>query len=165
MATINATLSVSSDITSGLNISKNMALNKADAERGLELTSGLVKRSFTSTNQVDLIASGAQNYGTPTAVKSAKIYIRNVSNRKNGLANYYPSDPLKHFKIGKGTASGSADATPMVGNASTYWEMGRLYSGDWMLIPWDAAASQPGDITIQPSVATTMIVEYIVFFE
>ena len=153
MATINATLTVGSDIIDGLSINKTMTLNKADSQVGIELTSGLVRRSFTSTNQVDLVTAGAQNYGTPTASKSAKVYIKNVG-----------SDSTKHFKIGKGTSSGSATATAMVGNATTYWELGRLYGGDWMLIPWDAA-STTGDITIQPSSAEKMDVEFMVFFE
>ena len=37
-------------------------------------------------------------------------------------------------------------------------EIGRLYGGDWMFIPWDADTDD--DITITPSVATAM---YIVF--
>ena len=40
-------------------------------------------------------------------------------------------------------------------------EVGRLYGGDWMFIPWDANTSD--DITITPSVATAMTAEYIVF--
>jgi|TARA_R110000744_G_scaffold217524_1_gene336238 hypothetical protein len=40
-------------------------------------------------------------------------------------------------------------------------EVGRLYGGDWMFIPWDASSGD--DITINPSVATSMTCEYIVF--
>ena len=40
-------------------------------------------------------------------------------------------------------------------------EIGRLYGGDWMFIPWDADTDD--DITITPSVATAMTAEYIVF--
>ena len=40
-------------------------------------------------------------------------------------------------------------------------EIGRLYGGDWMFIPWDASADD--DITITPSVATAMTAEYMVF--
>jgi len=40
-------------------------------------------------------------------------------------------------------------------------EIGRLYGGDWMFIPWDADADD--DITITPSVATAMTAEYMVF--
>ena len=40
-------------------------------------------------------------------------------------------------------------------------EIGRLYGGDWMFIPWDANTDD--DITITPSVATTMTAEYVIF--
>ena len=40
-------------------------------------------------------------------------------------------------------------------------EVGRLYGGDWMFIPWDANTDD--DITITPSVATAMTAEYMVF--
>ena len=40
-------------------------------------------------------------------------------------------------------------------------EVGRLYGGDWMFIPWSADTDD--DITITPSVATAMTAEYIVF--
>ena len=60
MATINATLSVTSDISDyGLSISKDMTMKKADSTVGLELTSGLAKRAFASLNQVDLLTAGA----------------------------------------------------------------------------------------------------------
>ena len=148
MATINATLTVGSDIIDGLSINKTMTLNKADSQVGIELTSGLVRRSFTSTNQVDLITAGAQNYGTPTASKSAKVYIKNVG-----------SDSTKHFKIGKGTSSGSATATAMVGNATTYWELGRLYGGDWMLMPYNGNTN----IVAAANDSDGQILEYMVF--
>ena len=40
-------------------------------------------------------------------------------------------------------------------------EIGRLYGGDWMFIPWDANTGD--NITITPSVATAMTAEYMVF--
>ena len=40
-------------------------------------------------------------------------------------------------------------------------EVGRLYGGDWMFIPWSADTDD--DITITPSVATAMTAEYMVF--
>jgi hypothetical protein len=40
--------------------------------------------------------------------------------------------------------------------------MGRLYAGDWTLFPWDA--SSDADITVSPSVATSMNLEYMLIF-
>ena len=113
MATINATLSVTSDITSsGLSIRDTMTMTNAGTSTGLEKTTGLARRFFTSTNQVDLLTA------------------------TSGIAVDIPTDKFS----------------------------AKLYAGEWMMIPWDAV-SATGDITIQPSAATEMIVEYQVFFE
>ena len=157
MATIDASLSINSDISSsGLSISKTMTMKKADSTAGLELTTGLAKRAFTSTNQVDLLEAGAGIAADVTASKAAKLYIKNVG-----------TDSTTYFIIGKGNASGGASETAISSDGTAYYRIGRLYGQDWMLIPWDAA-STTGDITIQPSVATSaapMHVEYMVFFE
>ena len=157
MATINATLNVSSsDLTSNnLSLSNTMTMKKAGVATGLELTSGLVTRSFTSTNHVDLITSGAQNYGTPTASDSnaaSKVYIKNTG-----------SSSEKYFEVGLGTSSGSGTATSdAIGG--THLAIGRLYGGDWMLVPAHLKATV-GDITVQPSSAEKMTIEYMIFFE
>ena len=159
MATINATVSVNSnDLTSNtLALSKTMTMTKAGTNTGLEFTSGLVRRTFTSTNHVDLITAGAQNYGTPTASDSgngsaSKVYIKNTG-----------SDSTQYFEVGLGTSSGSGSATAdSIGG--THLAIGRLYGGDWMLIPYHGKADV-GDITVQPSTAEKMTVEYIIFFE
>ena len=96
MATIDATIAVTSDIVDGLAINKTMTMKKADSTVGLELTTGLAKRSFTSTNQVDLLTAGSGVAADVTASKSAKLYIKNVG-----------SDSTKYFIIGKGNSSGS----------------------------------------------------------
>jgi hypothetical protein len=153
MATIDATIAVTSDIVDGLAINKTMTMKKADSTVGLELTTGLAKRSFTSTNQVDLLTAGSGVAADVTASKSAKLYIKNVG-----------SDSTKYFIIGKGNSSGSGTETEIGSDGTAYYRIGRLYGGDWMLIPWDAA-STTGDITIQPSSATKMDVEYMVFYE
>ena len=157
MATINATVSVNSnDLTSNtLALSKTMTMTKAGTNTGLEFPSGLVRRTFTSTNHVDLITAGAQNYGTPTASDSgsaSKVYIKNTG-----------SDSTQYFEVGLGTSSGGGSATAdSIGG--THLAIGRLYGGDWMLIPYHGKADV-GDITVQPSTAEKMTVEYIIFFE
>ena len=153
MAKIDCTLAITSDIVDGLAVNQTMTLNKADSTVGLELTTGLARRSFTSTNQVDLLTAGSGIAADVTASKSAKLYIKNVG-----------SDSTKYFIIGKGNSSGSGTETTIDGSGTAYYRIGRLYGGDWMLIPWDAA-STTGDITIQPSSATKMDVEYMVFYE
>lgn len=161
MATINATININSpDLSSNsLSISHTMTMKKhTTSERnsdGLEFTSGLVRRTFTSTNHVDLITSGAQNYGTPTASDSNaanKIYIKNTG-----------SSTTDYFEVGLGTSSGSGTATSD-SISGTHLAIGKLYGGDWMLIPGHLKATV-GDITVQPSTAEKMSIEFMVFFE
>jgi len=160
MATTQATLTIGSDITDyGFSLSKTMTMTKHTTSTrvgdGLEFTSGLVRRTFTSLNHVDLITSGAQNYGTPTASDSNaanKIYIKNTG-----------TSSTDYFEIGLGTSSGSGTATTdAIGG--THLALGKLYGGDWLLIPGHLKATV-GDITIKPSTAEKMSVEYMVFFE
>ena len=77
MATINATLTVgSSDLTSNtLALSKSMTMTKAGTNVGLEQATGLVRKTLTSTNEVDLLTQGAAPVADVTADKAAKIIL------------------------------------------------------------------------------------------
>tara|TARA_R100001530_G_scaffold4812_1_gene6286 strand:- start:31 stop:498 length:468 start_codon:yes stop_codon:yes gene_type:complete len=155
MATINATINLtSSDLTSSpLSLSKTMTMRKAGSCTGLELSSGLMTRKFTSTNQVNLISTGAQNYGTPTATINAnKLYIKNTG-----------SSTTSYVTIGLGDASGSG--TPTTDNVNgDSMTIGRLYGQDWCVIPGHLA-TDVGDVWIQPSSAEEATVECILFFQ
>jgi len=158
MATITANLAVSSDITSyGLNINKTMTMSKAGATTGLNRTSGVQRVYLSNLNHVDLIVAGLA--GSPVAdmqlSKAAKVYIK-----------YLEDDTTKFVRVGMGNASTNTTQTPNNGDG-TFFEMGRLYGNEWMIIPWNGA-SNVGDITVQPSRASTAekaIIEYVVFFE
>lgn len=156
MATINATLALSSDISEyGMGINKTMTMTKAGTNIGLEQATGLVRKTLTSTNEVDLLTTGAGVVADVTATKAAKLYIKNVN-----------TDSSEYFTVGLGAAStsGTKQSFAVSADANRSVEIGRLYSGDWMLIPW-AAASDEHDVFVKPSVATTMVIEYMVFFE
>ena len=156
MATINATLNLSSDISEyGMGINKTMTMTKAGTNIGLEQATGLVRKTLTSTNEVDLLTVGSGVVADVTATKAAKLYIKNVN-----------TDSSEYFTVGLGKAStGAAKEDFSVADSSERSvELGRLYSGDWMLIPW-TAASDEHDVFVKPSVATTMVIEYMVFLE
>ena len=139
MATINATVSIGSDIMSyPASISKTMTMTKAGTSTGLNLTTGLSSKRYTATTQVVL---QAYNDVAVTSGGANKVYIRNTG-----------SDKAEHFKVTL------ADATDAVE------EIGRLYGGDWMLFPWEAA-SVDHNIYVQPSTAEVMTLEFMVFFE
>lgn len=139
MATINATVSISSNIMSyATNISKTMTMSKAGRNSGLNLTTGLSSKRYTSTTQVVL-----QTYNdvAVTSGGANKVYIRNTG-----------SDKAEHFKI---TLADTTDAVE---------EIGRLYGGDWMLMPWEAASADH-NIYVQPSTVEVMTLEFMIFFE
>ena len=139
MATINATVSISSDIMSyGANINKTMTMTKASTCTGLNQTTGLSSKQYTAVTQVVL---HAYNTDTVTSGGANKVYIRNTG-----------SDKAQYFIITL------ADATDAVE------EVGRLYGGDWMLMPWEAASADH-NIYVQPSTAEVTTLEYMIFFE
>tara|TARA_R100000234_G_scaffold26234_1_gene15162 strand:- start:1222 stop:1692 length:471 start_codon:yes stop_codon:yes gene_type:complete len=155
MATINATLNVSStDLnSSALALNKTMTMTKADSTEGLEFTSGLVRRKLTSTTAIDLVTVGAQMYGTPGASKANKLYIKNTG-----------SSSTEYVDIRIGDASGTNLAEELLAAAdASYITLGRLYGGDWMLIPFEGSSNN--DIVVAPSTAEATTIEWMLFFE
>jgi len=138
MATTNARISISSDITTyGISISKTMTLKKLQTNIGLDETSGLRTKKFAAEDAVVIIE---QDEFTPS--KASKVYIRNTG-----------TNPAEFFYVAK-HASAAAAAT----DAET---IGKLYGGDWMLIPYLADVN----ITVAPSTTNNMTLEYMVFAE
>ena len=162
MATINATLTVASSAltSSPLSLSKTMMMTKAGSCNGLELSSGLVTRKFTATTLVDLVTVGAQMYGTPTAggdthLSANKLYIKNTGSSSTDYVSIAIGDK----------AGGSPEAAEelLATAGESYITLGRLYGGDWMLIPFEGTSNN--DVLIAPSTAETTTVEWMLFFE
>ena len=122
----------------GANINKTMTMTKASTCTGLNQTTGLSSKRYTAVTQVVL---HAYNTDTVTSGGANKVYIRNTG-----------SDKAQYFIITL------ADATDAVE------EVGRLYGGDWMLMPWEAASADH-NIYVQPSTAEVTTLEYMIFFE
>ena len=139
MATTTAQITLTStDIAdNALSISNTMTLTTAGTETGITETTGLARKKIASSSLADLITVANTDV---TAAKSAKVYIKNTSTATD-----------KYGLVGIGDSSG----TPIY--------IGRLYGGDWMLIPWDANSGE--DITMTMSDTTATIIEYMVFFE
>ena len=72
-----------------------------------------------------------------TADKSAKVYIKNMNDR--------------------------GDGTKYVNILLAAVEIGRLYGGDWMFIPWCAASGKDIEFTASDTTETTL--EYTCFYE
>ena len=141
MATTTATISVSSDIMSyPIRINKSMTMKKFQSCTGIEETSGLNVKRFNATTAVEIV-SNAEG----TAAKASKVYIRNTG-----------SDSAEFFYVALNNNAAASDTTETIG---------KLYAGDWMLIPWIATASTTHDIVVAPSTTDEMTLEYMVFQE
>jgi len=154
MATINATISVSSaDLTSSaLAISNTMTMTKAGTTTGLEFTSGLVRRKLTATTAIDLVTVGAQMYGTPTASVANKIYIKNTG-----------SSSVDYIDIAIGDKDADAGEELLATGGNSKITLGKLFGGDWMLIPFEGSTNN--DIIVVPSTAEATTIEWMLFFE
>ena len=134
MATTNATIDLASDITdSSLAVSNTTQLNTAGTTTGVNTLTSVTK-VLSSTDHVDLITTAS------VSTTHAYVYINNPS-----------TDETEYFNITIGNAGG--------GSATDTEEIGRLYAGDFMFIPWDV----DDDICITPSTSDDMTVEYMVF--
>ena len=152
MATTTCTLTLNSDmLSSPINISASSTITKAELTTGLEL----LEMGRGTIAESD--GSKTAEFGLPTALgadKAAKLYIKNIN-----------TDSTEYFTVGLGKAGGSSKENFDVADSSERSvEIGRLYAGDFMIIPW-AAASDENDIFVKPSVATSMVIEYMVFYE
>ena len=140
MATINASISVSSDIMSyPISINKSMTMKKAGSCHGLDETSGLNSTKVESVTAFKLFGNA-----DATASGASKVYIRNTG-----------ASTTDFFYVGYGEDLGAA----------TIETIGRLYGGNWMLIPWDAVAATTHDIYAKSSTAEPMHIEYMAFIE
>ena len=135
MATINATVNISSDISSyPVRINNSMTMLKAGTCHGLEETTGLRTKKFTSTDAAVIVEENELDND-----KAHKLYIRNASSSKE---NY--------FYVAYNASAAAA---------TTAETIGKLYGGDWMLMPYDGNVN----ITVASSTTATQVLEYMVF--
>ena len=132
MATTTATITLSSaDLTGdALSLSTTATLTKAGVTTGLDQTTGVARKFFASA-QTAFNLVAASDY---TADKAHTVYIKN------------PSTTASEF------------ITIELGGSNV--SLGRLYAGDWTLLPYDGN----NDIDIDTS-AVNMTVEYLVIYE
>jgi hypothetical protein len=132
MATTTASITISSGDLTGdaLSLSSTATFTKAGSATGLDQTTG-VARKFFATAQTAYNLIAASDY---TADKAHKVYIKNTS------------------------TSNSEFITVELGASNV--SLGRLYGGDWLLVPYDGN----NDIDIDTS-DVNMTVEYLVIYE
>ena len=141
MATTTATITLSSsDITdNALSISNTATLTTAGTDTGLSETTGLARKKTNSGSNTMLIEPGVANsVGADVTQNGAnKVYIKNINDR--------------------------GDGTKFVNILIKTREIGRLYGGDWMFIPFSAGTGEDIEFTASDTTETTL--EYVVFYE
>ena len=134
-----ATVSISSDIAPGFGgISESMTLTQAGTLTDIDSTTGFQIRKLSATGAVDLIEMAVEKVEPKDSV-SAKIFIRNIGY--------------------KGVIDKSVGVTIGV-NAEP---IGKLYGGDWMMMPLTCIDAD--DITATPATDDTVVIEYVMFYE
>ena len=134
-----ATISISSDIASGFGgISETMTLTQAGTLTDIDSTTGFQIRKLSAASVVDLVTM-ANELVEPEDSQAAKIYIRNIGY--------------------KGVIDKSVGVTIGV-NAEP---IGKLYGGDWMMMPLTTIDAD--DITATPATDDTVVLEYVMFYE
>ena len=130
MATTTATITLASaDLTGdALALSTTATLTKAGTLTGLDQTTGVGRKTTTSSSQYTLVDKA--DYSDD---KAHKVYIKNTSTVATENAVITIESQL----------------------------LGRLYAGDWCLLPYNGDQ----DIKITPSVATAFTIEFAVIYE
>jgi len=135
-----ATVTIASDIYSGFaGITKTMTMTKAGTLNDIEETTGFSRRKLAATTAVDLITM-ANELVEPTDNTAAKVYIKNTG-----------TDKSTYVTISIGDTGG----TPQ--------PIGRLYGGDWLLMPVTVVDDK--DVVATPETDNAVVLEYVMFFE
>ena len=134
MATTTAQITISSSdlLTDALSLTTTATLFDTGTSTGVTQAQGPARKTTTSTGVVTLF--NATPATTYGANKAHKVYIKNCSTTR------------------------SEYITVTINSE----EIGRLYAGDWMFIPWGAHDTD-NDIKVTPSVSTSMTFEYMLF--
>ena len=133
-------ITITSDIAPGFGgISESMTLTQAGNLTDIDSTTGFSLRKLSATGAVDLVTM-ANELVEPKDSVAAKIYIRNIGD-------------------GRGNIDKSVGVTIGV-NAEA---IGKLYGGDWMMMPLTCIDAD--DVTATPDTDNTVVLEYIMFYE
>ena len=132
MATTTAALTITSNdlVGDALSLSTTNEINKAGTTVGLDQTTGMATAYLTATTQIDLF--NPVRTAAADAGKNSWVYVCNKS----------------------------VDETEYVTMKIANQTIGKLYGGDWMLMPYNGSTN----ITVASSTASeTQYLEYMVF--
>ena len=124
MATTTATITINSTdlLTDELSLTSTSTLTTAGTSTGVTQTSGLARKTTSAASAAAIQANVLYRAGDYTADKANKVYIKNTS-----------TTAAEYFTV-------HIDQE----------ELGRLYAGDWMFMPWNATSGtkRVGTVTI-----------------
>ena len=134
------TINISSDAAPGFGgISESMTLTQAGTGVDIDCTTGFQRRKLSATADVDLVTM-ANELIEPKDSVASKIYIRNIGD-------------------GRGNIDKSVGVT--IGVKSE--PIGKLYGGDWMMMPLTCIDTD--DVTATPATDDTVVLEFVMFYE
>jgi hypothetical protein len=119
-----------------------------------DLTGDALSLSTTST-----LYKAAQTVGLENTSGVGRTKVTSTT-----LAIVYDGDAYGNGSHKVYLANKSTDATEYFLIKMNSEEIGKLYAGDWMFIPWEAAADT-SDISYTASVATGMVLEHMIISE
>ena len=134
-----ATISISSDIAPGFGgISESMTLTQAGTLTDIDSTTGFAIRKLSATGAAILVDMSQELIETKDST-AAKIFIRNIGYR--------------------GVIDKSVGVTVLIASEP----IGKLYGGDWMMIPLTGVDAD--DVSVNPATDDTVVIEYVMFYE
>jgi hypothetical protein len=136
MATINASISISSNIMNyPTSINKSMTMKKLTSCHGIDETTGLRTKKFGEVTTAAVIVE----HDELTDDKAHMVYVRNTTSAKDGF-----------FYIAYNASAAGPTTTEVIG---------KLYGGDWMLFPYNGNVN----ITAASDGRAERVLEYMVF--
>jgi len=122
MATTTATITINSTdlLTDELSLTSTATLTTAGTSTGVTQTSGLARKTTLAASAAAIQANVLYRAGDYTADKANKVYIKNTS-----------TTAAEFFTV-------HVDQE----------ELGRLYAGDWMFMPWNATSGTKALFTV-----------------
>ncbi len=124
-----------------------------------------------SISSSDLIPGMAMNYYKSSTLHKAGS-CTGLTRIQSGTKDYSSTSTVELLDESVVTTDGanklyiknlSTDTTEYITVFIQSEELGRLYAGDWMFIPWSAGSSN--NVQVAPSVATAMKLEYVLVHE
>ena len=130
----------------------------ATVQADISLNSGDLSNNTLALVNKSTLTKAGNTEGLDTFISASKTFTSSSTVDLIAVTGYTASAANKVYISNTSTTNPSTEYFTIAVESE---EIGRLYGGDWMFFPWDADTDD--DITITPSVATTMTVEYAVF--